>query len=288
MKYYFLKPRFLSIIASSIFLISSCSDNKEESLTDKTENIHRLTDQDIIKVSEVIKTKNAEIQAKKNSAINKNSIESAPYTPYEEYQGLLAGKNLSIEIDDRMVHILDQSYEENLQYLNNLHIFSDNEIAIVNTFKDELENSKNFNTSISHFESAILSIPMTTKKMQRFYNFIDALKAMYAFDPYFFSGSITAKSSLFGSCLSASIGVGLAFVGLATIEVGSFGAATAVAVAGFIWASAEWGAACKGSGKKLYPPKIIKPIQRVNQNYITLDENGDITNAPITLFLAVR
>ncbi|MFL0093053.1 hypothetical protein, partial [Tenacibaculum maritimum] len=59
------------------------------------------------------------------------------------------------------------------------------------------------------------------------------------------SGYSGSRSTLFGSCLSASIGLGIAFVGLATLEVGSAGLATGVAAAGFIWASGEWGAACK-------------------------------------------
>lgn len=284
-----LKSRFLTLIVI-FFIISSC-DTKEEFSTNNIQTINRLSNEDIAAVAKAIKTKDDEI-SKSNTLASKTFTETAPnpQLPYEEYQDLLAGKDLSVQIDERTVHILDQSYEENVQYLSDLHVFTTNELTAVTVFKDELLNTQNFNTSILHFESAILLLPMTMKKLQRFYNFIDALKAMNKFDPYYFNGgSITAKSGgLFGSCLSASIGVGIAFVGLATIEVGSFGTATAVAVAGFIWASAEWGAACKGGGKKLYPPKIIKPYKKVEKTFITLDDNGDVTDGPITLFLTPR
>jgi hypothetical protein len=107
---------------------------------------------------------------------------------------------------------------------------------------------------------------------------------MNAYDPDFFKGgSITGKSALFGSCLSASIGVGIAFVGLATIEVGSFGVATGACVAGFLWTAAEWGAACKGGHKKLYPAHIDKSQVKTETNFLTLDENGDLIESPILL-----
>ena len=53
------------------------------------------------------------------------------------------------------------------------------------------------------------------------------------------------EGGLFGSCASASVGLGIAFLGLATLTAASGGLATGVAVGGFIWASGEWGAACK-------------------------------------------
>ncbi|WP_347053739.1 hypothetical protein [Flavobacterium olei] len=90
---------------------------------------------------------------------------------------------------------------------------------------------------------------------------------MNSYDWEYYKGSnLTSKISgeLFDSYLSASIGVGIVFVGLATIELRSFGAATGVSVAGFIWASAEWGAACTGAGgnEKIYPAEIHKATVR--------------------------
>jgi len=276
-------------IALSIFLISSC-DNKEENLTqNKEQSIHRLTNEDIAKISNLIKIKDTEVQAKKANLKSKTYTETfpepTPAEPYLEYVDLLAAENLKIEVDFRTAHILDQTYEQNIQYLNDLQLFSTNELAAVTAFKDELLNTKDFNTSIFNFENAILLLPMTNKKLQRFYNLIDGLKVMNAYDPEYFKGNyLTSKSTggLFGSCLSASIGVGIAFVGLATIEIGSFGAATGVAVAGFIWASAEWGAACKGAGgnKRIYPAEIHKSTVRASENFIILDENGDLIESP--------
>ncbi|MFB9107152.1 hypothetical protein [Flavobacterium gyeonganense] len=280
-----LKPRFLiSLIA--FILISSC-DTKEESVNHKTHTVHRLSYNDIVTVTKAISEKDAEIKSKKILASKFTPEPVAPELPYEEYYDFLAGQQISIEIDDRTAPILDQTYEENIQYLDDLNLFSTEELAIVTAFKDDLESTNNFNISISKFEHAILALPMTNNKLQRFYNFIDALKVMNNFDPLFFNGGrITGKSGkLFGSCLSATIGVGIAFVGLATIEVGSFGTATAFAVVGFVWASAEWGAACKGGGKKLVPP-MKKPIKNVEVELIKLDLNGDLVTEPIRIFIS--
>jgi len=112
---------------------------------------------------------------------------------------------------------------------------------------------------------------------------------MNAYDPdYFKDSNSTSKSTglFFGSCLSASIGVEIAFGGLVTIEVGSCGAATAFAIAGFIWASSEWGAGCKGSGseKRVYPEDMNKPKARNFDVFLTFDENGDLIESPIMLY----
>ncbi|PJJ07108.1 hypothetical protein CLU83_0253 [Flavobacterium sp. 1] len=170
-----------------------------------------------------------------------------------------------------------------------MHLFTTQELATVSTLKDELLNTKNFDTSISHFESAILLLPMSSKKLQRFYNFIDGLKVINNYDPDFFKGvTLTSKKNggFFGSCASASIGVGIAFVGLATIEVGSFGAATGVAVAGFIWASAEWGAAC-GGNKPPKQPAWKAPKEQKVEELITFDAEGDLNSSPILVTLSL-
>jgi hypothetical protein len=278
---YTLKPFLFSIIIASIFSASSC-DTKDDLSKNNPQSIHRLTNEDIITVSQILITKSSEQNTSKNLII------AAPEKPYLEYNNMLAAQNLTIEIDPRTVHILDQTYEENVQYMKDLHLFSDSEIAAVTIFKNELLNTNDFATSIFHFEKAISILPMTNAKSQRFYNFIDGLKAMNAYDPNYFKGTLTAKSNggLFGTCLSASIGVGIAFVGLATIEVGSFGVATGVCVAGFIWASAEWGKACGGKGKRLYPKAVLEPLEDTStsaNNFLRLDANGDLIVPPITI-----
>jgi hypothetical protein len=287
---YKLRTSFLTIAITCFFLTSSC-DTKENIITSKdNESINRLSDTDILTVSKAIKEKDREVQLKKIDLTSKNSIQALPQEPYLEYESLLAEKELKIQIDSRTSQILDQTYEENMQYLKDLHLFSLNELEAVTVFKDELIKTKNFKTSILHFENAILLLPMTKKKLQRFYNFIDGLKAMNNYDPDFFKGNINSKSTgrVFGTCLSASIGVGIAFAGLATIEVGSFGAATGIAVAGFIWASAEWGAACKGGYKKVYPAHIDKRSVKTPQNFLTLDKNGDLITSPIMISYVVK
>ncbi|WP_281633398.1 hypothetical protein [Flavobacterium luteolum] len=282
---------FLIVITVALFFSSSSCEKSEEILTNKPESIYRLTDQDIIDASNLIKLKDDNIQAKKYGKTSKANFDEqeAPEQPYLQYMALIADQDLQVEIDYRTEHILDKTYEENIEYLKQLNLYSENELAAITAFKDELINTKNFKTSIFHFENAILLLPMTQKKLQRFYNLIDGLKVINAYDPEFFTkDSYTSKSTgFFGSCLSASIGLGAAFVGLATIQVGSFGVSTGVTVAGFIWASAEWGAACKdvGGNKRIYPADVNKATFRHSSDiFITLDENGDLVESPILVY----
>jgi len=127
------------------------------------QNTHLLTEKDIITASKIIKKKDDQIQSKKFISTNKTFIETASEEPYLEYESLLATQDLRIEIDPRTIHIVDQTYEQNIQYLSNLHVFSADELTAVTVFKDEVLTTKNFDTSISHFESAILSLPVITK-----------------------------------------------------------------------------------------------------------------------------
>lgn len=285
-----LKSKFFTLIVPCLFLALSC-ETKDDSVNTETTAIHRLTDEDIAAVSNTIKTKDAELEAKRSGSTKKGTTEVPVQEPipveepYEEYQDLLGMQGITIQIDDRTALILDQTYEENMQYMSDLHLFTAQELATVDTLKNELFNTKDFNTSIAHFENAILLLPLTIKKLQRFYNFIDGLKVMNAYDPDFFKGlTLTSKRTggLFGSCLSASIGLGFAFAGLATIEVGSFGIATGACVAGFIWASAEWGAACAGGKKKQYPPAIVQNDKKVEE-FIAFDDQGDLITSPILI-----
>lgn len=284
-----LKPRFLTLIAASIFLISSC-DSKEESSVNEKQTIIRSSDEDLKIISETLKARHDEIQANKYLNGKTSYVEEPGDQVYTQYRDLLATKNINIDIDARLDHIINNTFEENMQYVSDLHLYTANEIAAITAFKNELESSQNFQTSIANFENAILQLPLTFNKYQRFYYLIDALKAMYLYDPATFSGESVPTARLFGSCLSASIGLGAAFAGLAMIQVGSFGASTGLTVASFIWASAEWGAACKTTKKKevVYPETILRPKVLMNPQLITFDEFGDLVDGPIRLFLTPK
>ncbi|PJJ07109.1 hypothetical protein CLU83_0254 [Flavobacterium sp. 1] len=107
---YKLKSKFCTLIITCILLISSC-ETKEDSIRNSTIATHRLTDEDILTVSNAIKTKDAQLATERVSLSHKSLTETPVEEPYEEYQELLEVQDLSIEIDSRIAPILDQTYE---------------------------------------------------------------------------------------------------------------------------------------------------------------------------------
>ena len=65
-----LKSKFFTLIVPCLFLALSC-ETKDDSVNTETTAIHRLTDEDIAAVSNTIKTKDAELEAKRSGSTKK-------------------------------------------------------------------------------------------------------------------------------------------------------------------------------------------------------------------------
>ncbi|AZA47750.1 hypothetical protein EG346_05895 [Chryseobacterium carnipullorum] len=104
---------------------------------------------------------------------------------------------------------------------------------------------KELDVALSDFERNIGTLTLSEKKKQIFSNFVDTLTLINYNTPNYFEVASSTTGRLFGSCLSATIGFGIAAGCLATIEVGSWGTATVLTCAGYVWASGEWVAACR-------------------------------------------
>lgn len=252
----------------------SCTKN-DESIDNKstTSQLHKLSHDEIIAAKNMMLI--SESPKKTTSSIPIEKKED----PLVVYSEVLNAQNMTLQIDSRLLPIADNTYEQNIDFLKSKNIIGVDEIKIIDDLKNQIESTSNFEKSIEDFENSILKLPLSNDKKQKYINFIDGLKILNQMEPDLFKDTLTAKSSLFGTCKSATIGLGLAFVGLATIEVGSFGLATGVAVAGFIWASAEWGKACKGTYKK--GTQLPAPVKRTPTtgdtdtriNFITVNDN---------------
>ncbi|WP_127340645.1 hypothetical protein [Flavobacterium cupreum] len=266
-----MKKLLLGIVA----FISLFSCDGDEKIDGKAINqLHQLSDDEIIAVSNMMLVP----FEKRNTTKTFQKAEDP--SPIVAYSQILAAQEMTMKIDSGTLSIMDNSYEENIKLLKDLNLISPLEITVIDNFSKQINTTHNFEKSINDFSKSILNLPLSITKKQKYINFIDGLRILNQMEPEYFKDSLTPEDALFGSCLSASIGVGIAFVGLATIEVGSFGLATGAAVVGFIWASAEWGKACKGQRGKIVSAQIKKLPKKIefdgDGNILTEKENNSV------------
>lgn len=254
------------LLLGIVVFISLLSCNTDESI-DRTaiNQLHQLSDDEIMAVSNMM------LVPLEKTNTTKTFQKAEDPSPIVAYAQVLAAQNMTMKINPGTLLIMDNSYEENIKLLRDLNLISLSEIRVIDKFTKQISTTHNFEKSINDFSKSILNLTLSITKKQKYINFIDGLRILNQMEPEYFKDSLTPEDALFGSCLSASIGVGIAFVGLATIEVGSFGLATGAAVVGFIWASAEWGKACKGQGGKKVPAQIKKVPKKIE-----FDTDGNI------------
>jgi hypothetical protein len=267
------KLSIITLFLSAIFLFScnkDIQDEKENVLT--TNGMNKITQKNINDASSLI------LKSQNGNKTKRNFQEEI--SPYSEYSELLRNNNMKIIADPRVEIIMDNSYEENLEYLKNQKLITTEEINLADKLIIEINRTSDFEESINNYEKSILNLQLPLNKLQAYTNVIGGLRVLNQVEPNYFQNNLAPSSPLFGSCLSASIGLGIAFVGLATIEVGSFGTATVVAVGGFLWASAEWGAACRKSEGKLHPrekPQEFKKLDDITDPFLKLYGNYTYT-----------
>jgi hypothetical protein len=282
-----MKKKVISILTIILLfptaeLATSCSKNDEKTITSEKSEITRLNDNDIAKISNLLLTSQKTTSTSRIVQGNLSPLTTVQTnsSPLVAYVSLMNSQNIKIDMAAGLEVVMDNSYEQNIQLLKNKNLISEQEIKISDNFKNQLINTSNFNLSISNFETSIKKLPLSTIKLQKYMAIIDGLKVLNTSYPDYFSNKLQPGDPFFGSCASASVGLGIAFVGLATIEVGSFGLATGIAVGGFLWASAEWGAACGGkSGKRMIKAPLIRPYNNGKEqkdSWLTPDGDEDL------------
>ncbi|MFL0096111.1 hypothetical protein [Tenacibaculum maritimum] len=225
---------------SSLLLFLSCNEHYnyndiesiEKHTIKKTLNLDDLSKAKRLIESLIIKNRD-ELSKKNDTSI---------FDKYSKWSDEL-GSNITL--DSRLEDRMNNDYNENINFLINNGLISIQEKNAIENLKNNLNSNLSFNSSINNFISELNILNLNTEKVENYINFVNSLIIVDHLEPQYFNANTGSRSTLFGSCLSASIGLGIAFVGLATLEVGSAGLATGVAAAGFIWASGEWGAACK-------------------------------------------
>jgi hypothetical protein len=251
-----MKKIIFSVLAITIIfpiaeLFTSCTKNDEKAITSEKSEITRLSDSDIARISSLLLNPNKTASTNRIVQGNLAPITSAQVTPLAGYKSLMMSQNINVDMDPRLEFIFSNSYQQNIQFLKSKNLITDSEIKVVDNFKNQLIATSNFNLSITNFETEIKKLPLTTIKLQKYANLIDGFKILNNAYPGYFK-NINPNDPITTECVEATIALAIAFGGLATIEVGSFGAATAFAVAGFLYASALYGKYCGPKKPPIY------------------------------------
>ncbi|WP_278354361.1 hypothetical protein [Chryseobacterium gleum] len=166
-------------------------------------------------------------------------------SPYDIYLQWLQQEKINAQLDPNLKSMMSFSYEENIAYLVKNNYLNETEADLINKLNTDLLNGVQLDTALSNFERSTGTLELSDKKKEIFSNFVDALTLINYNTPGYFEVAPSTTGRLFGSCLSATIGFGIAAACLATVEVGSWGSATVLTCAGYVWASGEWVAACR-------------------------------------------
>jgi hypothetical protein len=230
-----LRKPFIPVLLSTVILFSSCSQSTDE----------KINDANAYKKLSLEQLQNASKKISRISIIGKNLKNArVGVSAYEVFNNWAEEQNIDLQLDPSLELMIDETYENNINDLVSTNQINLTEKQVIDNYKNSLETGMSFDLATDNFVSAISALNLSPEKLQAYYNFVDAVSILNYMEPTFYTVNPNATSRLFGTCLSASIGVGIAFVGLATLTAASGGLATGATVVGFIWASAEWGAAC--------------------------------------------
>ncbi|MBB6331402.1 hypothetical protein HNP24_002352 [Chryseobacterium sediminis] len=238
------KIKFL-LLTGAVFLATISCSNTEQ---DEQDVVSQLNPKQLssLKNSQRISNSDLEAASKVFSSLQPlydTSGEGA--LAYDIYSQWLQQKKINAQLDPNLKSMMSFSYEENIAYLLKNNYLNTAEAEIINKLNTDLLNSVQLDVALSNFERSIGTLTLSEKKKEIFSNFVDALTIIDYNNPGYFEVNTSTTGRLFGSCLSATIGFGITAACLATVEVGSWGSATVLTCAGYVWASGEWVAACR-------------------------------------------
>jgi len=221
---FFRKPYFTLFLVSLILLVS-CNQYD-------TDNPQRFDDTDLKLVKNQLE--NFTLISNKISDIDMN---------HQIMNYLQNQNNVNIEFSNVLYELNDKTTDEKIEITLQTGVLSQEGLALILNLENSFEND-NFDIVVSNFEENILSLNLSNEKFESYNNFVMALKLTNSLDPTLFqSNDDTARGGI--DCVIATVAFVIAVAALATIEVGSFGTATILVVAGYIAASAAWVRACK-------------------------------------------
>lgn len=237
--------KFRLLLATiALFSIVSCNNSGQEELNNESQSNSKQLNS--FKNNQRISSSDLEANSKMlNDLKPLYDISEEGASPYDVYLQWLQKENINANLDPSLKSMMSYSYEENIDYLLKNNYLNTSEVNVINKLNNDLLSGKELDIALSDFERNIGALTLSEKKKQIFSNFVDTLTLINYNTPNYFEVAPSTTGRLFGSCLSATIGFGIAAGCLATIEVGSWGTATVLTCAGYVWASGEWVAACR-------------------------------------------
>lgn len=238
---FFRKP-ILAIAFASTILFISCSQTgtfEDQNITNQNLSIVKRE----VNESDVSKFLELEKYAFSNEAENLDN--------FTIFKNFLAKNNVSINYigfadENSLKAVMTNSLQENINIALNSGNFTDREIVEIEKFIANItdENSDRiYSDVLKEFETSISNLNLSKDRLAFYDSYFTALKILAKAHPEIYNYSTTVQNA--NRCSLWDHGsLALAFIGLATLEVGSGGMATGVAVAGWLYASASWGRAC--------------------------------------------
>lgn len=221
-----LRKPYLSIFLASLVLFVSCSQYDNE-------NIQKFDDASL----NIAKSQldNFTLTAKKSSDADMNH----QIMNYFENQN-----NVNLEFSNTLYELNEKTTDKKIEIALQSGILNQEDLTLIQNLENNLKND-NFSSVISNFEENVLSLNLSNEKFEVYNTFVNALKLTNTIDSSLFRSNDYAAKSFDFDCVLATVAFAAAAVGLATLEVGTGGLATAAVVVGYIAASAAWVKACR-------------------------------------------
>lgn len=225
-----LRKPYLSILMASLILFISCGqenlqiENKEQAFDGRSLNL----------------AKNQLDGFNLNSTKSSDNVKNHQIMDYMQAQN-----NVSIVFSESLYELNDKTTDEKISIALQSGVLNQSDLDLIGNLELNLRND-NFENVISNFENEIINLNLSDEKFEVFNTFVNSLKLSNSLDSTIFQSNDYAKDF---DCVLATIAFAAAAVGLATLEVGSGGLATAAVVVGYIAASAAWVRACRPSSE---------------------------------------
>lgn len=234
---FFRKPYF-AILSSVVLLFTSCTEtgfttgeNLKSASVISNSLTNKATQEDVNKLYEL-----------KSYALNNKSSPQNNLTIYTNWLNL-NGIQLKVSDVNTLKAVMNtNTIQQNINIAINSGKYSRGEITAITKFSNSAKNNTEltFGDVVNQFKSDINKLNLSSDKLtfyNDYFNSLDNLSEAYP-NVYGYSKKMTK------SCAIATAGLVVAFAALATIEVGTLGLGTGIAVAGWLLACASWGDAC--------------------------------------------
>ena len=221
-----LRKPYLSIFLASLVLFVSCSQDDNDSVQKFDDASLKLAKSQL---------DNLTFTANIGSDVDMN---------HQLMDYFQSQNNINIEFSNALYELNEKTTNEKVEIALETGVLNQEDLTLIVNLENNLKND-NFDNVIYNFEESILNLNLSNEKFEIYNTFVNALKLTNSTDSSLFQSNDYSAKSLDFDCALATIAFAAAAVGLATLEVGTAGLATAGVVVGYIAASTALVRACK-------------------------------------------